>query len=327
MAVATHPAITYAFNKCFADLLLFVRDNSPELKSVIRKHYNVMDSLSTDTSHVQFFLQNAHVDTLLKLGDDLETKDLDFVSKNIVAQPIRDISIVDLTRHLDAPVAWVALARIYTLGAIARVWCVATSPDGSAPAQASSDGLLRCVLEYARHVMTSSSEDEQKDAPAIPEDETAAALLRISSVCTRRGPTDQTPVEVPTGDDASVAAALAKLENSSFGAMAREITESLDLSSLDVSDPSELLNFNNLSDKSSVLGTIVSKVGSTIQTKLASGELDQQQLLREAVSLLSSIDPSNALGNNPLFDALRSTVTAPATPRKHGSTPRHSKVL
>lgn len=75
-----------------------------------------------------------------------------------------------------------------------------------------------------------------------------------------------------------------KLENSTIGNIAKEISSEIDLSEMDIRKPEDITKLMS--------GNIIGKVGEKIQKKIASGEINQQDLLNEAMSMLGS------MGNN-----------------------------
>ena len=78
------------------------------------------------------------------------------------------------------------------------------------------------------------------------------------------------------------------LENSKIASMASEISGDIQLDP--DTDPAELISFDKLADGNSPLGKIVSQVGSKIKSKLESGELKQDELLKEAVGFLKAFE-------------------------------------
>ncbi len=126
--------------------------------------------------------------------------------------------------------------------------------------------------------------------------EDIVALLRRVAVASRGA---EEPGASPDADPS--AALFQSLENSRIGSLAKEITQELDLKDMPLAqlgeNPMEALNFANLTDKSSPLGNLVSKVGAKIQSKLASGELRQDELLGDALSLLRNMNLSGGAGS------------------------------
>ena len=92
--------------------------------------------------------------------------------------------------------------------------------------------------------------------------------------------------------------------NSKIGQLAKEISSQIDVDSLnlDINNPSELLNPANLfgGDNGNILGNLVQQVGSSITDKMNSGELNQQDLVKDAFSLMNKMQ-SNSSGN-PILD-------------------------
>lgn len=92
--------------------------------------------------------------------------------------------------------------------------------------------------------------------------------------------------------------------DSKIGKLAKEISSQLDVDSLnlDINNPSELLNPANLfgGDNGNILGNLVQQVGSSITEKMNSGELKQEDLVKDAFSLMNKMQ-SNTSGN-PILD-------------------------
>ncbi len=91
------------------------------------------------------------------------------------------------------------------------------------------------------------------------------------------------------------------MQNSEIGSIAKEITDELDISSLNIQKPEDLLDFKN----NNVIGNIVSKVGSKLQEKFDNKELSHEELLREAMSMLGNLGAGGSgMLNNPLMQEM-----------------------
>lgn len=75
-----------------------------------------------------------------------------------------------------------------------------------------------------------------------------------------------------------------RLESSTIGSIAKEISSEIDLTNMDIKNPEDIMKLMS--------GNIIGKVGEKIQKKISSGEIKQQDLLSEAISMLGS------MGNN-----------------------------
>lgn len=99
-------------------------------------------------------------------------------------------------------------------------------------------------------------------------------------------------------DKPSVEDTMKMFENSMIGNLAKEISEEINVKDLNVSDPSELLNFQNLTNSNNVLGNIVSKVSSKIQSKIEDGKLNQSDLINEAMSMIGMLNNFGGAGGS-----------------------------
>jgi hypothetical protein len=74
----------------------------------------------------------------------------------------------------------------------------------------------------------------------------------------------------------------AKMAGSKIGAIAKEIAQSIDLEGINIDNPADLLNGSN----SALIGDLVSKVGSKLQQSFQNGSVNQEDLMKEAVSMM-----------------------------------------
>jgi hypothetical protein len=177
---------------------------------------------------------------------------------------------------------------LYTLVTLCIVYSeVRDNGDGS-------DTLVSNVLEVLSRVQSGEAPDEALDG--IMEDDVVAVLERLADV------TAEMAAERPAPELDDI---MNSLESSKIADLAKEISSEIDMSKIaSMENPMDLLNFSNMTDSNSVLGNIVSKVGSKIQSKLANGEMRHDELLSDAVSLLKAFDTQNAFGGNPLFSSV-----------------------
>ena len=88
------------------------------------------------------------------------------------------------------------------------------------------------------------------------------------------------------------------LANTKIGNLAKEISEEIDINSLNIENPADLLK-GGFSGENSAFSDIISKVGKKIHQKIDNGELKQEDLMSEAMSMLSSL---GGQGGGGLFD-------------------------
>jgi hypothetical protein len=96
--------------------------------------------------------------------------------------------------------------------------------------------------------------------------------------------------------------------NSKIGNLAKEISESINLEGLNIENPSDLLNPSNLfgGEGGNILGNLVQQVGSSITDKINSGELKQDELVKDAFSLMNKMQ--NGSSNNPIINDMMNNM-------------------
>jgi hypothetical protein len=206
----------------------------------------------------------------------------------------------------------------YILGVLC-VTTAAAAGDGEEAQQLSRNVLA--ALSRAQAIRDGDRGDVGDDAgdDGIVDAELAALLRRLREDTDGGGGGDVGGAERRSrgegggdGEQSAEAAVAAALEGSKLADLAAEIAAEIDpekmsqlgdkLAAGGAGDPSAGasplagLNFADLTDSNSVFGSIVSKVGSKIQGKLASGELRHEELLGEAVNLLKAFDGATGGG-------------------------------
>lgn len=78
--------------------------------------------------------------------------------------------------------------------------------------------------------------------------------------------------------------------------LAQEITDELSLDEK-FKSPEDVLNLLNTSSPNSILGDVISKVGNKLHSKLQSNEIKQEDLVKEAMEMMSSLQQSFPICN------------------------------
>jgi hypothetical protein len=161
----------------------------------------------------------------------------------------------------------------------------------------SDDSSLETILGIIQKIK--SGEDVGSDIEVVMDDDLRGFLIDLERVLSN------------TADEAqpSVEDTMKMFENSMIGNLAKEISEEINVKDLNVENPAELLNFESLvSGSNNVLGNIVSKVSTKIQSKIASGELNQTDLIGEAMNLITMLNTSAGGANAGMFNDLMSNI-------------------
>lgn len=127
---------------------------------------------------------------------------------------------------------------------------------------------------------------EQVDMDEILDDAILKIMTRVEAL-RESGEVEEVNVQEGEGSDPL---GLDFMRNTKIGELAEEITASIDLGELkqeDMMNPEKLFSGDN-----NVLSGIIQSVGSTIQTKIEKGELNQEELLTEAMGMMGNLKNS-----------------------------------
>ena len=234
------------------------------------------------------------VDTLTCLSD----------ARALAFEPLPGITVATLTGGHDADDGDIR-TYVYILATLGATYDEVVDDDGDSP-------LVKSVIEVLSRAQQDDETGSSLIVDGIMEDDIAMLLERVAASAAAASMAAKSAAAATTAaeddDDAAgqpFEGLMKSLKNSKIADMASEISKEIDLSGTE--NPMDLLNFEKLADSSSVLGNIVSKVGSKIQGKLASGELNHDELISEAVGFLKAFEGGAGGGGadgNPLSGLL-----------------------
>jgi hypothetical protein len=285
------------YNRFLVDMMLNLKGaNGGVLKKALKTAgHKAIDPMSL--SYVEHASAGLPLTALITTGGNI------FENDEVLAfEPLKGVAIKVVVEAVsdDNEAANSARCYLYILAVLCATYaeCTAGSVDGNA-------ALVNNVLEALSRIQNGGSDNV--DVDGIMVDDIVALVNRLEEVTA-------TAAVSSAGEDGKEAGGggledlLKSLENSKIADLAKEISQDIDVSKF-ASDaasdnPAELLNFANLGDSNSLLGSIVSKVGNKIQGKLSSGELRHDELLSEAMSLLKAFDSNKTFAGNPMMGNL-----------------------
>jgi hypothetical protein len=112
--------------------------------------------------------------------------------------------------------------------------------------------------------------------------------------------------------------ALDAIKESSLGRLAQEISSKIDLSELDIQDPTDVMKLFSDERGSKVIGNIMETVSASLQSKIASGDIRQEELVQDALKVMSSLQGGGNVatpGGNLMQDMLGAIGGLGAMPR------------
>jgi hypothetical protein len=302
----------YVFNKLFSSFIKTLKDVNEEVKPIIKKHYKVIDKASPQYYDKFWASVEPKWKDFVEMDSLYETDNLNDVE---VAQ---DICIHRIFTSLDDGRKDMVSSHVYLLLVFAYLYTEIKKEDVhgetepevdvskvNVDTQAAETAEATKTEVNASHTLfnnvvslLSLIQTNQKDTDAykeildsIVDDDIVRLLSKIKTVAGT----------VPKQFDTSSAGNnpmefLQGLENSKIASLAKEITSEIDLSNLNIDKPEDISKLMDMSDGNNFLGNIVSKVSNKLTEKLNTGELKQEDLMNEAMSVMGALNNGDGLG-------------------------------
>lgn len=266
--------IAFAYNKVLVDFLLQAKSCHPDIKAAIRKHYRLIEPETVE--HVERHVKTMTADVRSALLEPYSPSVLDdaVVESWSVLQECT-VSFL-ATRTTDAATRRRMCGHLYLLSLLASLYNDQASDD-------QTGRLLERTLVLVKKMQ--EGQDVESDLQDFVDDDVRALLTNIRVT--------MAPEPASELGDEQI---LERIMGSKIGRLAAEISQELDPSDLECSNPMDMLDLSKLADGTSPLGGIITKMGSKLQDKMRTGELNQGELLTEAVSMLKMFDTQNVLG-------------------------------
>jgi hypothetical protein len=288
--------IIFVFNKFYTSLIKDVKKNTnDEIKNIIRKHYKAIDNLSHE--YIEFFIESF---------DNSYTNDMSILEDKEIFKTIKIGSILPvIVEDDDKLVFW---NYYYILAVLALVYI--EYKELVSDATASVDILAQSVLNIL--TKKQKGEDVTDDISVILHDDVQLMLTKIKSVVLvtegsagatgatgAKGATGATGAKGETSDGAApnpFANIFKGMENSKICNLAQEISNDIDVSKLNIETPDDIMKLLDFSSSNNIMGDIIKKVSSKMHEKISNGELKQEDLFGEAVSMMGKMSSGATAG-------------------------------
>lgn len=318
--------ICYMFNKFFSSFIKELKTMDDSLRAKIKKNFKVIDK-SSEEYYVQFW---THVKDNMNV---LTTADYETISSSSTLQSaeiIKDITLNDIlsvVQGANREVFWnyfnILLVFAYLLTeAKAEEETVAheeakqeetDAEQSDKPASEQSTDGDEDEAEEPKPVVSAAytlfvkvvsilsqiqkGQDVSSDLDDIVDDDVKALLNKIQTVSV---PADDIKIDeqaIPSPDDF-----LKNLGNSKIANLAKEISQEIDTTNIKVDKPEDIAKLLDFSGSNNLLGDIFTKVSSKLSEKISSGDLKQDDLMGEAMSLMGMLQGG---GNGGIADLLK----------------------
>lgn len=287
------------FNKLYSSFLKDLKEVSPELRTLVKAGYKVIDKTSDE--YCKFFCDN-----LLKGFDKLKEEVFDDEVNSL--HVCKGISVGEVLGAIDADdveTKAVVMNYVYSLLLFAYMYQLDATDE-------EAEALFNQVVE----VLSQFQHNEEMESEILDDD--IDAVLQIIK---KYPPPVSEDVKHPEASDATPdpTSLFAALGDSKIASIAKEISKDIDTSKLQGDNPDELIkNMFDFSGGNNMLGNIVQKVSTTLNEKISSGELKHEELLGEAMSMMNLFGGSKGgagggiseMLNNPMFSQLMKGMKA-----------------
>ena len=254
--------VVYAFNKFYYDLIKDLKTAAAGLKPLIKKHYSVRNKDTRD--NIDLFGASVDEDVIRCLVSSPQNDLFTFSQIGSVVL-MTDTNLSDILLQITVEFKDKLVGYLYVLALLVVV-----------DRHENRDAIFMAVMEAVNAVQKNEPYGALIDD--IIDDDVHGLLDRIAANSTFRGSASAS-ASGPAGPEEPFEA---KMAGSKIGAIAKEIAQSIDLEGINIENPADLLNGSN----SALIGDLVSKVGSKLQQSFQNGSVNQEDLMKEAVSMM-----------------------------------------
>jgi hypothetical protein len=327
--------LLYTFNKYFADMVMGLKKANPIVKASLT-HYKVMENLSTLRENMDHFTQNVVESPSVMAVLENADITLDDILNDVAvleSYPVKGVNMltVKTASASDGGAAlWGTLRYVYVLLVLHAI-----HKEQKQHSQLSDDQknerlqhVLRIFGKIQAAVYDTAADSDEKreqmvdDALAETADNCSSEkhlvhLFRKYSECEAK--VAQSVRRKNSSSSKTGAGGEGKEDfesmfgNSKIGGLVKELMSefnpdelNMDESLFDSQNPLEALsNFQNMMNSSSGVGSMLSRMGQKMQSKIGSGELRLDELIGETMGLIGN---NAALQNNPIIANLLSMM-------------------
>lgn len=274
--------VCYMFNKVYLNLMKEIKDKNSDIKSKLKSNYKIFDKKSNEYITKMVMNMNDTVTEAL-LGDDDILDKIEIMNFEIFV----DITIDDILKKVvdkDDNSKNSLKYYVYILMVFGYIYKMEDLDDDK------KDILLKKSVDIINNVDTNKITNEEeldKHLEDILDDDLRKVLMKMYA---DRMAVKESVMKLDTED---IDTGLEFLNNTKIGELAKEISSSIDMSKMNMENPEDLLNMNNLfSGSNNMLGDIIQTVGTKITQKIHNGEINQEELMGEALNMMGTLNSS-----------------------------------
>lgn len=274
--------VCYMFNKIYLNLMKEIKDKDVEIKSKLKTNYKVFDKKSNEYITRLVMNMNDNVTSALFGDEDIIDK-LEIINFEIYV----DVTVDDILKRVvnkDENSKQSFKYYLYILMVLGYIYKLDDIDEDK------KEILLRKTFDIINSVDTNvieNNDELERHLDDILDDDLRKLLLKMYL---DRKMVKESVMKLDTED---LNGGLEFLNNTKIGELAKEISSSIDMTKLNMENPEDMLNLNNLfTGSNNMLGDIIQTVGTKITQKIQNGEINQEELMNEALSMMGSLNSS-----------------------------------
>tara|TARA_Y100000389_G_scaffold202760_1_gene249058 strand:+ start:466 stop:1506 length:1041 start_codon:yes stop_codon:yes gene_type:complete len=289
--------ITYVFNQVYLNLLKDIKKKDPIFRNTVKEHYKVFDKKSDEYIHE--FLANMSEDLQSCLFCESDILD----NINVLNMKLyKNITVNDiLTKAVKNNETDKNTVRYYMYILLLMAFLNKDSMDDNKK-NILLDASINIIGHLDKNQLSVEDFEAMLDKEGIVDDDISKVLRKILE--NRSEVIQFSETDVPKRNDFPD---MDMLKDSKIGNLAKEISESINLSDLNLGNMEEGMDIGKLmnGENQAVLGNIIQTVGTKITEKMQNGELNQDELMSEAFGLMGKMNPSSmGMGNDSTVDMM-----------------------
>lgn len=306
------------YNQYTLDLVMDIKElDGASAKLILKKSGNrTIDPTSHKyLCHGVSTIRDTRIELLKAYKEDIIDKRFPFPSNNETVRRFEFMpgvltgSVLDIA---DANASDEDKAKVHMYIHVLITLCVAHMECNDSR---DSAALAEAVLARIAALQNSSDQPACSSAQIVIDDDIDILLVRMNDMMEMMKKEEEEAEEECEASRRNDMSAM--LGDSKIADLANEVAADIDISKLlrDVGqepggDGSQPFDFSKITQNTNLIGEIVSNVGSKIQSKLASGELNQQDLMKEALSLMASFNGASGSGGMGGFGDIINAATS-----------------
>lgn len=288
--------IVVAFNKFYSNFIKDVKATNDSIRGIVKKNYKILDKMSDE--YIVFYKGQIGEFLPAIINNDIASlsSNEELLSKTLVKDVTIEMVLEGLESEMDKNIFWNYVFILSVIVLIKNEFDV----EGEAK---QVDDLFTSVISILSKIQ--NGEEYEGLVSDIVDDDIRSLLSKINNFREEAAKTAKTSKTSKTESSKSGSDPFGMMGDSMICNLAKEISNEIDVSSINIEKPEDVLKMMDFSSSNNVVSDIIKKVSSKIHDRISTGEIKQDDLFGEAMKMMSMLSANGgggggAGGDNPL---------------------------